>query len=334
MSANSAAEAAGGRDAVAEVLRRAGTILLTTHVHPDGDGLGSLAALWSSASAVGKRCFALVPDALPGRYAFLLEGCPLEPAGRFAELADEVELIVVLDTCAREQLGPLAEAVARHRAKVAVIDHHVTADDIAAAVWRDESAAAVGVMVTELLEVLGWPVPARAAEALAAAVLTDTGWLRYANTDARALRAVGRWLEAGVRLDGLYRRIYQSDRPERLRLLGAALDSLRLYLDGRVAVMTLSREDFDRTGALDEETEDIVNEPLRIATVEVSAIVTVQRGGQLRVSLRSRGAVDVAKVAERFGGGGHARAAGFRCGGRPGELVGRLVAECAALLGE
>jgi len=319
---------------VAEALRRAGSLLLITHMRPDGDGLGSVSGLWSSGSAAGKDCRVLVPDAVPGRYAFLLAGCTVEPPGRFAELAGQVELIVVVDTCSREQLGPLAEAITQHRAKVAIIDHHATADDIGTAVWSDISAAAAGVMVTELLGDLSWPVPLRAAEALATAVLTDTGWLRHANTDARALRAVGKWMEAGVRLDELYRRIYQSDRPERLRLLAAALDSLRLYLDGRIAVMTLTRDDFQRTGAFEDETEDIVQEPMRLATVEVSVIVIVQRNGRLRVSLRSRGRVDVAKVAEGFGGGGHSDAAGFRRDGEPGELAKEIVARCAALLGE
>ncbi len=326
------ANCAGSLESVAAALAAARRLLLTTHVRPDGDALGSVAALHRSASAAGRTAHIVVPDVVPRRYAFLLADLPLEPVGRFAELAAGADAVVVVDTCAWEQLEPLAEALGPLRGKAVVIDHHATADDVAAVAWRDESAAAAGVMVAELLEHLGWPVDAPAADALAAAVCTDTGWMRFPNTDARALRAVAALTQRGANLAELYERIYQSDRPQRLALLAAALSSLRLLARGHLAVMALTRSDFQRTGAAGAETEDFVNEPLRLAGVEVSVILVEQPEGPVRVSLRSRRRVDVSAVAERFGGGGHARAAGCRVAGDLAAATEQVVGACTEAL--
>jgi phosphoesterase RecJ-like protein len=331
---NDVAEAKGlpERAAVARALAGSSPLLVTTHARPDGDALGSMLALHLAAAGAGKESTMLLTDAVPARYAFLFERHRPVPAGRFAELADRAQRVVVLDTCAAAQLGPIAEPLRVRREKVVVIDHHATADDIAAVVWRDESAAAAGVMLLELLEHLSWPVEAEAAEALMTAIGTDTGWLRYPNTDARALAAMGKLARAGARPNALYARIYQGDRPQRVRLLAAALSSLQLHADGRLAVMTLSREDFARTGARPDETENIVSEPMRIAAVEVSGILIAQADGHTRVSLRSRGSVDVAAIARGFGGGGHAQAAGYRDDGQVPAAAERLLAACTEAL--
>jgi phosphoesterase RecJ-like protein len=182
-----------------------------------------------------------------------------------------------------------------------------------------------------------------AAEALAVAITSDTGWLRFANTDSRCLRTVARLLEdgpsgAGVRMDKLYMRLFQCDRPQRLRLTARMLQSLELHCGDRLATMMIRKADFDATGALPEETENLVNEALRMACVE-TAILLVENGPApdgggpiVRVSLRSRDEVDVAAVAARFGGGGHARAAGVRQAVPIEKLRDELVKACAEVL--
>ncbi|KPK86624.1 MAG: hypothetical protein AMJ81_00810 [Phycisphaerae bacterium SM23_33] len=327
-----ARQGSSDRAAVAEALSRCSRLLVTTHARPDGDGLGSMLALHLAAAGAGKDSTMLVPDAIPLRYAFLFEPQQPAPAERFVELADRADLVVVVDTCAAAQLEPIAQHVQPRRDKLVVIDHHITADDVAATVWRDESAAAVGVMLAELLEEMSWPIGPAAAEALMTAVCTDTGWLHYPNTDARALAAVGKLIQAGARPDVLYARIYQGDRPQRFRLLAAAMSSLELHADGRLAVITLTGEDFARTGARPDETEDIVNEPMRIGTVEVCGLLVAQADGVTRVSLRSRRQVDVAAIAGRFGGGGHARAAGYRDKDAIPGAARRLIAACTQAL--
>ena len=160
-----------------------------------------------------------------------------------------------------------------------------------------------------------------------AAITFDTGWMKFANTNSRCLRAVGLCLDKGVRPDILFRKLYQQERPERLALTVRALESLELFSGGLLATMTIRKRDFQETGAVSSETENIVNEALRLATVETSILLT-ENEGYVRVSLRSRDAVNVAEVAARFGGGGHARAAGVRSELPVDELKQQLVAEC------
>jgi phosphoesterase RecJ-like protein len=326
------------KDAMREIMRRisaAARLLVVTHARPDGDALGSLAALCGAARAAGKQTATLVPGDVPERYDFLLADCRPAPAGRFAELANWADAVVIVDTCAFAQLDGLDDQLAAAREKIVVIDHHATTDDIGAVRWLDASAAAAGVMVGELLDALGWPVDIRTAEALLTAMTTDTGWFHYSNTDGRCLRAAARLFDAGVEGDKLYRRLFQADRPERMMLLSRALASLELPAAGSIATMKLHLADFAETGARQDETENIVNEPMRMGCVEVSMLLvqTPDDGGRcVRVSLRSRGGVDVAAIARRFGGGGHVQAAGLRADEDIDTLAANLVAACEAEL--
>ena len=296
---------------VAQALRQAGSMLVLTHARPDCDGLGSMRALVAAARSAGKTAWMLVPDKLPPRQAWLFDDEKPAAAEQFAELAGRAELIVIVDTCAFKQLDGLEDAMRSNQDKIVVIDHHRTSDEIGDVQWMDDTAAATGVMVYELLASLGWELTGDIAEALAAAVTTDTGWLRFANTDARALRTVASLVEAGVRLDELYRRMYQTDRPHRLRLMVRMLEELELHCDDRLAVMTIRREDFEQTGARPDETENLINEAFRMDNV-LAAVLLVEYSECVRVSLRSRDVIDVAAIAEAFGGGGHKRAAGLR----------------------
>ena len=312
-------------DAVVGRLADAGSMLLVTHGRPDGDGLGSMLALATAARGVGKDVRMLVPDEIPVRLGFMFG--PRRPAGidEFGALSESSDLVVILDTHALAQLDDLGEALGRLSDKIVIIDHHSTGDAIGETAWVDTSAAATGVMVGEVIDALKWPMDATIAEFLLTAVLTDTGWLRFANTDGRCLRAVAHWTDMGVRPDILYRKIYQNDRPQRFLLMVKLLQSMEFYFDSQLAVMVLRSGDFDETGALRSETENMVNEALRIGTVE-SAILLVEDDAQVRVSLRSRDGVDVASLAGQFGGGGHRRAAGLRSAMRIDDLKAKLIA--------
>jgi len=317
--------------AVADRLARADSLLVVTHARPDGDGLGSMAALAATARAVGKRVHMLVPDVRPTKYSFLFPEPPQEDPAQLPALADKCDVVVIVDTCAFAQLDGLAEALQARREKVVVIDHHASADDVGDLIWQDTSAAATGVMLTELIETLGWPIDLTVAEALMTAISTDTGWFRFGNTDARTLRASADLIEAGLRPDKLYHKLYQTGRTERLELKRTMLKSLELHCQGRLAAMTIREADFQATGARPNETENLVNEALELETVE-TAILLVENATCVRVSLRSRDAVDVSAVARQFGGGGHRRAAGLRATTDIDTLKADLISACAAEL--
>lgn len=325
------------RQEVARRLGAAGSMVVVAHDRPDGDAVGSMVALALAARTQGKTVH-LIGENLPRGHAFLAEGQTLQPADRFAGLARASDCVVVLDTCAIGQLQSIAGVLGATRDKTLVIDHHPRGEDIAPLRWCDESAAAAGVMVAELLADLGWPMDLRVAGAVMAAVCFDTGWLRFANTDGRALAVVGRCLRAGVAVDELYRRLYQNDRPERLALLGRILTGMQLHFQGRVALLTAGQEDFARTGAGLDETENLVNEPLRIGGVCVSVLL-VEQEACIRGSLRSKAhvdpassgrVVDVAAIARSLGGGGHTRAAGFRMSGAVDEVRQKVLAALGA----
>jgi len=295
---------------VRDRLAGAASLVVVTHARPDGDALGSAVALSRAAAAAGKDAFVVVPDALPERYAFLFPDGPPHPAERFESLAEKADLVVVVDTCAAAQLDGLVSALDRLRTRTVVVDHHTTRGDVGVVQCIDTSAAATGLLVGELLDELGWTVDHRAAEALIVAIVSDTGWLHFSNTDGRALRAVAHWVEQGVRMEEVYGRLHESGRLSRVKLLQRMLGSLELHFHGKLAVMTLREEDFIEAEAGRSETEDLINEAFRIAGVEAAALF-IENPDRVRVSLRSKGAIDVAELAGAFGGGGHPRAAGL-----------------------
>ncbi len=318
-------------DDIVQRVRQAEKLLMVTHARPDGDALGSAAALAGAAEDAGKSASVLVPDSVPQQYQFLFAGRNVAGAKDFASLADQADLVVILDTCAASQLDGLVEHIGARRGKVVVMDHHSVTEDIGEVQWIDTSAAAAGIMVGRVIDALGWDVSARTAEALMTALTTDTGWLRFANTDAEALRAVARCVEAGIRPDLLYRKLYQCERPEKIRLMTRVLDSMELHCGGNLAAMTIRQADFQSTGARPDETENLVNEALRLATVE-TAIIVIENADCVRASLRSRDAIDVAEIARLLGGGGHRRAAGLRSQDDVDVVKRRLIAACAEAL--
>lgn len=312
-------------------LRQAQSLLIVTHARPDGDGLGSLRALTLSARAAGKSAAMIVPDPVPERYQFLFPDEKPLPADQFATLADAADTIIVVDTCSAAQLDVLAQPVIERRDKVLVIDHHATAEEIGAVQWLDSTAAAAGVMALEVIEALGWSLEGPVASALTVAITSDTGWLRFSNADARCFRSMARLHEQGIRMDKIYMALFQCDRPQKVRLVARALQSMELHCGDRLATMVIRKSDFEATGALPEETENLVNESLRMCSVD-TALLLVESGQVVRVSLRSRDLVDVASVANEFGGGGHARAAGLRATMDIDQLKLKLVEACCKAL--
>ncbi|MBN1510950.1 MAG: hypothetical protein JXB13_02965, partial [Phycisphaerae bacterium] len=209
-----------------------------------------------------------------------------------------------------------------------------TRDPIGTDVLVDETASAASVIVLEWAEAAGWSIPRAAAEALLVGIATDTGWFRYSNTDARTLEAAARLTRCGAELSTLYEAVYAREPAARLRLEAACVQSMELFCDGRVALMTLGPEQRRAAGG-GADTSDIVNLPLRMAGVWVSVLLAPDSPTQVRVSLRSKPPVcgvpdvNVAEIAAAFGGGGHARAAGARV---PGSLTGAREAILNVLL--
>jgi phosphoesterase RecJ-like protein len=306
---------------VIDILSKCRRVLVTTHVRPDGDALGSAAAMVLGLRQKGIEAEVLLLSHLPRKYAFVFQenGIPFHDAepGWPANLSlDNYDCLCVVDTGTWSQLPGLKERALAYKKPKLVIDHHLTQED-----WADHKlvvteAAAAGEIVAEILEAWEVRIDAALASVLYVAIASDTGWFQFSNTRPYTMRLAAILMEAGVDTDRLYQLLYQNERKERVTLQARALNSMELLKDGRLAVIRISKADFAASGASVPDTENLINLPLQIATVEVSILMTEPADfGPVRVSLRSKGQIDVAKFAEQFGGGGHARASGLKLEG-------------------
>jgi phosphoesterase RecJ-like protein len=293
-----------------EAVRRHQRFLLTTHIRPDGDGLGSMRALADVLRRQGKDVDMVIASRMPPRYGFLdLEGAIalFTPPGEHWRRA---EVVLVLDTGTWNQLGAFGPFLRELPARKLVIDHHLTQDDLGATCLVDATAEATGRLVHEAIAALGVPLSASAANDLFVALAMDTGWFRHSNTSPRTFELAAELVQAGAEPHLLYDRLFEENTLPRLKLMGLVLDRLEVSHGGRVASTEVRREDYDRTGATPQDTEDLVNFTRSLRGVEVGLFFMEQPRGGVKVSFRARTRVDVARIAEQFGGGGHRLAAG------------------------
>jgi phosphoesterase RecJ-like protein len=226
------------------------------------------------------------------------------------------DLILIVDTNSKSQLSGLADYLQTTTTPVLVIDHHDSTDSLGTVEVREPSAAAAGLLVFDLLKQAGWSITPKIAECLFVAVAADTGWFRFNNTDGRTLSTCAELAELGADPSDIHHQVYQTWSLARFKLMLAMLNSLELHLDGRVAVQYLKKEDFEATGAAYKDTENLIDECQRISTVEVAVLlIEAPEGDEIRCSLRSRNGVDVCKIAQGHGGGGHKSAAGVHLPG-------------------
>jgi len=317
-------------DDVARTLRDATRVLITTHAKPDGDAFGSIIALGAALESTGRNVERWVMPPLASPLKLLADGAKLhyhaDDSNPWPE--GEPDRIVIVDTGSWAQLEPMRAWLEPRRDRTVIVDHHLHGNDVAALRYVDTSAAAACEIVADLIDALGAPFNDTIRRALYAGIATDTGWFRFSNTTARTHRLAARLIEEGVDHAAIYRAIEQGERPQKLTLLNRALASLEVVAGGRAAVMTLRAADFSESGARPEETERFVDIPQVVGDIEVVVLVVEAKGGRLtRLSFRSKpgpDAIDVNRLASRFGGGGHARAAGAKVEGPIADVAPRL----------
>jgi len=305
-------------DQIIATLSNTNRILLTTHVRPDGDALGSVAAM---ALALRKRNIdsnVLLLSHLPRKYAFVFKDASIphiDVESGFPDRfpLDSYDALLVIDTGTWSQLPDLQPRLANFNKPRIVIDHHLTQESWADIKLVETDAAAAGEILANLIRRWNITIDPQIATALYVAIASDTGWFQFANTRPRTMRLAADLMEAGADTIRLYELLYQNERPERLAIQARTLNSMELLCDNRLAIMRIWKTDFEQTKANVPDTENLINVPLQIGSVEVSVLITEPRDfGPVRFSLRSKGQLDVAKFAEQFGGGGHARAAGLK----------------------
>ena len=238
----------------------------------------------------------------------------------------------MLDTGTWNQLGSFGSYLCQLSVPRVVIDHHLTQDDLGGLRLADISAEATGRLIDEALKALGVPLSPSMASKLFVAVAMDTGWFRHSNTTPATMTLASVLMAAGAQPEHLYEELFERNSLSRLRLLGLVLDRLQLTFNNRVAFTEIRRGDYQTTGATPQDSEDLVNYTRSLQGVEVGLFFMEQPRGGVKVSFRSRSSVDVAALAEKFGGGGHRQASGAVLQTSLEEARDRVLQALAALL--
>jgi phosphoesterase RecJ-like protein len=288
-------------DEVLDQIGRRQTFILTSHARPDGDAVGSALACYQILRSMGKQASVVLSDGIPGIYRPLpFADTVLHDTGE----APEAEAVIILecDSVQRTRLTGL------ERHYLINIDHHATARPFADVNWIDPSACATAEMIFRLAREAGVKISPEVATCLYTAVLTDTGSFCFHGTTDRTFALAQELVRCGADPVSIARNVYFSTQLSKMRLLGAALTGL--HREGSLAWMHVERDAMERCEASEEDCEGLVNYALAIKGIEVALFFREQPDGCFRVSLRSKGAVNVAKVAQAFGGGGHECASG------------------------
>jgi phosphoesterase RecJ-like protein len=310
-------------------LRDGMTVALSTHINADGDGCGSETALARLLAQRGIRARIVNPTPWPKMFEFLLGDDIDERSAGGAAALQGVDALIVLDISDVDRLGGLAEAVRRLRVPRLVIDHHVPHDEPAGDVlFTDTTASATGELVYDFAMVLGLDVTPVIARGLYTALVTDTGGFRFSNTTPRCHGVAAELLAAGVDPEQMYQRIYASVPIGRLRLLREALETLEIDDTVGLSWISLPAGALERYNVRSEELDGLAEHPRSIAGTRMALFFRDLGHGQVKVSFRSTGTVDVNEFARKFGGGGHAKAAGALIHGSL-ERVRRAVVDAA-----
>lgn len=287
--------------AVLKAIEHGDRFLVAAHARPDGDAIGSILACWMMLQQLGKHADMVSRDRVPVIYRSL-------PGVESIRVTDFVEghydAVILLECDGIERTG-LSGLEGRFTIN---IDHHFSGKPFADVNWIENDACAVAAMVYELSMLAGVRITRAMATCLYTAVLTDTGSFCYAGTDTRTFEVTADLVRHGADPASIAQPIYFSNPISKMRLLGAALSSL--HCEGRLAWMWVTQEDMLLTSAAEEDCEGLVNYAIGISGVDVAVFLRELSNHRVRLSLRSKGEINVARIAERFGGGGHSHASG------------------------
>ena len=304
---------------VVELIENKHNFAITTHVRPDGDGIGSSLGLCWLLRSLGKQAEVIVSDGIPNTYKSLPGA---DEIIHVAELAPESYDAVFVIECSDVERPGICNLEQQFTVN---IDHHSTCEHFGTVNWIDPTASACGEMIYNLCKAIGGRISREIAECLYMALVTDTGSFHFPNTTDRTLKVASELVKAGVKPAKISEAVYNSYPWSRIELMSRVLATVKRDLSGRVAWMRQTLEMRESTGMSDGDNNGFVNIPLAAKEIVASIYMREVRPDFYRVSLRSKGAINVARVAEQFGGGGHKNAAGCRVEGEWDEAERQIV---------
>jgi bifunctional oligoribonuclease and PAP phosphatase NrnA len=303
---------------VVELIENKDDFGITTHVKPDGDGVGSSLGLCWLLRSLGKSAEVIVRGDIPAAYRTLPGADEIRNLER---LDRDYDAVFVIECSDLERPG----ISGLDRQFTVNIDHHATSEHFGTINWIDSTASAVGEMIYNLCKAIGGRVTREIAECVYMALVTDTGSFHFSNTTERTLKVASELIKAGVRPASISEAVYNNYPWSRIELMRQVLGTVRRDESGKIAVMRQTLAMREAAGAVDGDNNGFVNIPLAARDILAAVYMREVGAGEYRVSLRSKGDINVAKVAEKFGGGGHRNAAGLRIEGDWDEKEAELV---------
>ena len=291
-----------------QFIAQANPILLASHVDPDGDAIGSTLAMAHICEQFGKRVVCVNESSIPKRFSFLPG---IEKIKRPEQIHERFRYVIAVDAADRLRLGKTVQQLIHPEAVILNIDHHRTNDEFGSYNVIEPNASATAEILYHWLEhsaEIEWN--SAISTSIYTGILTDTGGFRYANTTADVLRIAAQLVEYGASASDIAEHALEATTYEQIRCLERALSTLELSKDGQVAWVSLSLDDLKQIQARDGDVEGIVDMPRKIIGVDVGIFFRETSARTIKVSFRSKKKVDVSKIAQAFGGGGHPRAAG------------------------
>src|SRR5919108_2756527 len=292
-------------DEICDAIHARRRFLITSHARPDGDSIGSQLAMAYALVALGKEVRIVNADPAPEHYMEFPGVDHIEVTREVVET--DADALIVMES------GDLARTGVRGlEGRFTInIDHHQGNTRYGTLNWLDESAAACGELVFELIQALGVPLSLEIATHIYLAILTDTGSFHHSNITPRTFDICRQTVEAGVNPAAMARRVFDSNSFGKLKLIGALLDTMELLHDGHLAVLYMDDAMLTACGCTHNDTEGVINLPLTAREIQAVVFFKADSNGDVRVSMRSKYDVDVRVVANEYGGGGHKNAAGF-----------------------
>lgn len=292
-------------DLAIEKILESKNIFIASHVQPDGDNIGSILALGLALKKIGKKIYILKSDSVPSDYLFL----PNVDVIRDYDDELEIDLLITLDSSDENRLGK--NKVLLERAKFVInIDHHISNTNFGHINIVDSSAAATGELVYKIVKKMDISIDKDIGTCIYTAISSDTGSFMYDNTTSETHEIISELLSLGIDKSNININLYQNRSIERTMLFIKSLETLNLYFDNKVAVVKVTRNMLEDSGAKMEDTEGVVSFMREIAPVEIAILLKEFNENEIKVSMRSKRFVDVAAICDTFGGGGHIRAAG------------------------
>lgn len=305
---------------ILDIIEKSNKIGVTFHQSPDGDSLGSSTALVQGLRLLSKDAYLISKEIIPDTFTYLK--CSEEITGLKDYVQDGTDLVIVVDCGDFKRVNGNLQREDRSYA-IINLDHHMSNEKYGDLNYVDTNAASVGEIIFDLLDLLKVEINKEIAISLYTSILTDTSSFKHSNTTSRTHEIAARLLKTGIDFNAIQRRVFENKDFKKVKFFGKVIETISLQVGGKVAFMEITSEMLEKSGLESIDSAEVIHFGTMISGVEVVALFKESKGG-VKVSLRSKQKVDVAKIAEMFNGGGHVRAAGLFCEGAMEAIKERL----------